>query len=122
MKPFDCTLQLVDRLVRTPRGWIDNVLAKIDKGFFPIDFVNLDMDPSHASKQMPVILGCSLLITTNYTINYGSKVMDISVKNMRVRLDIFKASSQPVFEDEMIEEVLPTILTKDPLGIWDCLT
>jgi len=71
---------------------------------------------------MSVILGCSLLITTNYTIKYGLELMDISVMNMRVRLNSFKASSQPVFEDEMIEEVLPTILTKDPLGIWDCLT
>jgi len=52
--------------------------------------------------------------------------MDVSVMNMRVRLNIFKASAQPVFEDEsecffvdmidgMIEEALPTILSIDPL-------
>jgi len=47
--------------------------------------------------------------------------------NMRVRLNIFKASSQCVLKDEsecffidvideIIEEDLPTILNKDPLG------
>ena len=53
--------------------------------------------------------------------------MDVSVMNMRVRLNIFKTSAQPVFEDEsecflfnvideIIEEVLPAILSGDPLG------
>ena len=46
----NCTLQLVDRSVRTPRGRIDDVLVQIDKGFFPVDFVVLDMDPTHAFK------------------------------------------------------------------------
>jgi len=52
--------------------------------------------------------------------------MDVSVMNMRVRLNIFKASAQLVFEDEsecffidvideMIEEALPAILSSDPL-------
>jgi len=53
--------------------------------------------------------------------------MDVSIMNMRVRLNIFKASAQPMFEDEskcffvdvideMIEEALPAILSSDPLG------
>ena len=49
LKPSNCTLQLADRSVRTPRGRIDDVLVQITKGFFSIDFVVLDMDTSHAS-------------------------------------------------------------------------
>jgi len=48
--------------------------------------------------------------------------------NMRVKLNIFKASSQPVLEDEsecffvdmadkMIEEALPAILNEGPLNL-----
>ena len=55
--------------------------------------------------------------------------MDVSVMNMRVRLNIFKASSQPAFEheskcffvdviDEIINEALPTIMSNDPLGAY----
>jgi len=51
--------------------------------------------------------------------------MDVSVLNMKVSLNIFKASFQPVFEgesecfvvdliDEMIEEALPVILAMIP--------
>ena len=39
LKPSNCTLQLADRSVRTPRGRINDVLVQIDKGFFPVDFV-----------------------------------------------------------------------------------
>jgi len=60
-------------------------------------------------------------------INCRLGVMDVSIINMRVRLNIFKASSQFMLEDEskcffvdviveMIKEALPTILNKDPLG------
>ena len=50
LKPSNCILQLTDLPVRTPRGRIDDVLLQINKGFFPVDFVVLDMDPSHVSK------------------------------------------------------------------------
>ena len=51
--------------------------------------------------------------------------MDVSIMNMRIRLNIFKAYAQPVFEDEfecffvdvineMVEEALPAILSNDP--------
>ena len=100
---------------------------KIDKGFFRVDFVVLDIDPSQASKHIPLILGRPFLAKANVTINYRSGLMDVSVMNMTVRLNIFKASSQPVFEDEsecffihvidkIIKEALPTILSNDPLG------
>ena len=130
LKPSNCTLQLDDRSIKTPKGRIDDVLVQIDKGFFPVDFVQLDMDPSHASKKIPLILGCPFLATANATINYRSEVMDASVMNMRVRLNIFfKACSQPVVEDEseyffidvideMIEEASPSLLCNDPLGTY----
>jgi len=73
---------------------------KLIKGLFPIDFVVLDMDPNHAFKRISVILGCPFLATINATINYRSGVMDVSVMNMRLRLNSFRASSQLVLEDE----------------------
>jgi len=55
LKPSNCTLQLADRSVRTPRGWIDDVLVQMDKEFFPVDFIMLDMDPSYAFNHIPLI-------------------------------------------------------------------
>ena len=89
MKPSNCTLQLVDKSVRTPRGWMDDVLIPIDKGLFLVHFVVLDMDLSHAFKQIPIILERPFLATTNAPINYRSGVMDVSVMNISVRVNIF---------------------------------
>jgi len=77
----------------TPREWVDNILVQIDKRFFPVDFVVLDMDPSHVSKHIPLILGRPFLATANATINCRSGVMDVSAMNIRVRLNIFKCST-----------------------------
>jgi len=58
------------------------------------------MDPSKTSKKIPLILGHPFLATANATINCRSRVMDVSVMNIRVGLNIFKASSEPVLEHE----------------------
>ncbi|XP_021747322.1 uncharacterized protein LOC110713162 [Chenopodium quinoa] len=126
LQPSNCTLQLADRSVRVPRGRIDDVLIKIDKGFFPVDFVVLDMEPGNPSKNIPVILGRPFLATANATINCRSGEMDVSVLNMRIKLNIFKASTHPTIEnesecflveliDELVEESLPALISKDAL-------
>jgi hypothetical protein len=39
------TLQLAYRLVKVPRGIVDDVLIKVDKFYFPVDFIVLDTEP-----------------------------------------------------------------------------
>ncbi|XP_062113371.1 uncharacterized protein LOC133824497 [Humulus lupulus] len=52
-RPTTITLQLVDRSLTHPRGIID-VLVKVDKFIFPIDFIVLDMEED---EDVPIILG-----------------------------------------------------------------
>lgn len=40
--PFNMILQLVDRSIAYPRGILEDVLVKVDKFIFPVDFVVLD--------------------------------------------------------------------------------
>ena len=47
---------------------MDDVLVEINKEFFPIDFVVLDMDLSYGSKQITLVLGRLFLAITNVTI------------------------------------------------------
>ncbi|XP_062080164.1 uncharacterized protein LOC133784913 [Humulus lupulus] len=42
--PTTVTLQLADRSVKHPRGIIEDVLVKVDKFIFPVDFIVLDME------------------------------------------------------------------------------
>ncbi|XP_065616476.1 uncharacterized protein LOC111986064 [Quercus suber] len=59
-KPTTISLQLADRSIKYPRGVIENVLVKVDKFIFPIDFIVLDMDED---KEIPLILGRPFLAT-----------------------------------------------------------
>ena len=43
-KPTRISIQLANRSVKYPRGIIEDVLVKVDKFIFPINFAVLDMD------------------------------------------------------------------------------
>jgi hypothetical protein len=52
------TLQLADRSVKIPRGIVEDVLIKVDKFYFPVDFIVLDTEPvQNVGVQILVILG-----------------------------------------------------------------
>ena len=48
------SIQLADKTIRFPRGIIEDVLVKIDKFIYPVDFVVLDMEED---SNAPLILG-----------------------------------------------------------------
>jgi hypothetical protein len=90
LKPTSMTLQLADRCVKIPRGIVKDVLIKVDKFYFPVDFIILDIELVQViGIEIPVILGRLFLATANALINCRSEVMKISFGNMTVELNIF---------------------------------
>jgi hypothetical protein len=64
LKPTCMTLQLADRSVKVPRGIVEDVLIKVDKFYFPVDFIVFDMElVQNLGSQIPVILGRPFLAT-----------------------------------------------------------
>ncbi|XP_027348103.1 uncharacterized protein LOC113859562 [Abrus precatorius] len=59
-RPTRLSIQLADRSIKYPRGIIEDVLVKVDKFIFPVDFVILDMDEDI---DVPLILGRPFLPT-----------------------------------------------------------
>jgi hypothetical protein len=58
LKPTSMTLQLADRSVKIPRGIMEDVLIKVDKFYFLVDFIVLDTEPvQNVGVQIPMILG-----------------------------------------------------------------
>jgi hypothetical protein len=58
LKPTTVTLQLNDRSMKRPRGIIENVLIKVDKFYFLVDFIVTGTESVHdVVNQIPVILG-----------------------------------------------------------------
>ncbi|XP_027362526.1 uncharacterized protein LOC113870125 [Abrus precatorius] len=65
-RPTRMSIQLADRSIKYPRGIIEDVLVKVDKFIFPVDFVILDMDED---TDVPLILGRPFLATAGAIID-----------------------------------------------------
>nr|KAJ0205103.1 hypothetical protein LSAT_V11C500241070 [Lactuca sativa] len=44
LKPIQMTIHLADKMVIHPKGFCEDLLIKVDKSLFPVDFVVLDME------------------------------------------------------------------------------
>ena len=129
LKHTSLTLQLADRSVRVPRGIVEDVLVKVDKFLFPVDFVVLDTEPvANMTNQIPVILGRPFLATSNAVIHCRSGQLELSFGNLKVTLNVFHAENYPPdLEDvgsvQMIDSLVSDSFTKmtstDPLE--ECL-
>ena len=79
---------------------MEDVLIKVDKFYYPVDFVVLDTEPAVAgANYVPIILGRPFLDTSNVIINYRNVVMQLTFENMTLELNIFHLSKkrmQPV--------------------------
>ena len=90
LKPTTITLSLADRSVKIPKGIVEDVLVKINKFYYPVDFVVLDTEPSsNEPNHVPIILGRPFLATANAIINCRNGVMQLSFGNMTLELNIY---------------------------------
>jgi hypothetical protein len=83
LKPTTVILQLADRSIKKPRGIIEDVIIKVDKFFFLMDFIVFDTKPiPHPERLILVILGRLFLATANACINYRTGGLEISFGNI----------------------------------------
>ena len=70
LKPTSITLSLTDRSIKIPKGTVEDVLIQVDKFYYPVDFVVLDIEPATAgANYVPIILGRPFLATSNVIMN-----------------------------------------------------
>ena len=95
LKPTNITLSLADRLVKIPKGIVEDVSVKVDKFYYPVDFVVLDTEPiASGPNHVPIILGRPFLATANAIINCRNGVMQLTFGNMTLELNIFHLSNK----------------------------
>ncbi|XP_022897540.1 uncharacterized protein LOC111411218 [Olea europaea var. sylvestris] len=128
IKPTSVVLQLADRSTIRPRGVVEDVLVQIDKFYYPVDFLVLDVKVDvNVDSKIPIILGRPFLATANALINCRNGLMKLSFGNMTLEVKIFHIAKQPMESDEchhthMIEaltqeEALETT-NSDPLNLF----
>ena len=90
LKLTNITLSLADRSVKIPKGIVEDVLVKVDKFYYPVDFVVLDTKPVvEGINQVPIIHGRPFLATLNAIINCRNGAMQLTFGNMTLELNIF---------------------------------
>ena len=106
LKPTNITLSLADRSVKIPKGMVEDVLVKIDKFYYPVDFVVLDTEPiASEPNHVPIILGRPFLATSNAIINCRNGIMQLTFGNMTLELNIFHLNNK----QELLETENPII-------------
>ena len=82
---------------------------KIDKFYYPVDFVVLDTEPiANEPNHVPIILGRPFLATANAIINCRNGVMQLTFGNMTLELNVFHLNNKhqlPEDENQMTDEV-----------------
>ncbi|XP_062119047.1 uncharacterized protein LOC133832756 [Humulus lupulus] len=91
-KPTTVTLHMVGRLVKHPRGVIEDVLVKVDKFIFPANFIILDMEED---ANIPIILGRTFLATGRALIDVRKGELKLRVQKGEVTFNVFVATEIP---------------------------
>lgn len=92
MKPSTVSLQLVDQSIKRPRGILEDVLVKVDKFIFLVDFSVLDLEEDH---DIPLILGRPSLATA--PVDVQKSEFTLKVLDEEVRFNVFKALKHPKY-------------------------
>ena len=121
IKPSQMTLQLADRSIKYTHGVVEDVLVKVDKFLFLIDFVIMDMKED---VEVPLILGRSFMKTTKVLIDVDYGKLTMRVQDEEVNFNVFEAMSHPkdvegCFRVDMLDEVLMS--SKKVLYTSSCL-
>ncbi|CAA0841015.1 Unknown protein, partial [Striga hermonthica] len=87
VKPSTVILQLADRSVTYPKGIVEDVLVKIDKFIFPVDFVVLDMEEDN---EVPLILERPFLAAEDALIDVKKGELTLRVNDEHVLFSIGK--------------------------------
>src|SRR3954470_20815359 len=106
MKTTRMTLQLADKSTTSPYGVAQDMLVKVDKFLFPVDFVVIDMEED---RDVPLILGRPFMKTARMMIDIDDGLMKVRVDNEEVTFNLFEAMKHPkdkhdVFHIDAIEE------------------
>ena len=95
LKPTNITLSLANRSVKIPKGIVEDVLVKVEKFYYPVDFVVLDTEPiENGPNHVPIILGRPFQATANAIINFRNGVMQLTFGNMTLELNIFHLNNK----------------------------
>ena len=117
LTPTAITLQMADRSMAQPEGILEDVLVKVRKFIFPVDFVIMKMEED---TQVPLLLGRPLLATGAALIDVKKGDMTLRVGNEAVHSNLNRSLEHPDVDAESCWTVENNSLLSVELN-FDCI-
>ena len=107
LTPIAMTLQMENRTLAHPEGILEDVLIKVGKFIFLVDFVAIDIEED---KQVPLLLGRPFLTTGATLINVRKGELTLRVGDEVVHFNLNHSLKQPELSNadcEIVETKIP---------------
>jgi len=92
VRPTQMTLQLANRSIKHPYGIVEDLLVKVNKFLFPVDFIVMDIEED---VDMPLIVGRPFMKTAKVIIDVDKVKLKVCVENEEVSFNVFEAMKHP---------------------------
>ena len=86
IRPTRMALQLADRTTKLPYGIVEDVLIKVDKFVFPVNFAVMDMDEDN---EVQLILSRSFIKISKVMIDVDDGKLTVKVQDDEVQFNVF---------------------------------
>ena len=108
--PTILSLQMADRYFTFLKGVIKDVLVKVDKFIFPVDFMVLDMEEDRAAS---IILGRPFLTTGQALIDVKNGELTLRVGEVQLKFSLYKSMDFPSTENTSCMRIDALILLQE---------
>ncbi|GJS85174.1 reverse transcriptase domain-containing protein [Tanacetum coccineum] len=102
LKPTRMCIKLANKSTKIPKGIAENVIVKIDRFVFPVDFIVLDIKEDH---NIPIILGRPFLATSHVMIDVFNNKISFEVGNETITFELEKSMRFPPSDDDTCHSV-----------------
>ena len=117
LTPTAITLQMADRSMAQPEGILEDVLVKVGKFIFPVDFIIMQMEED---TQVPLLLGRPFLATEAALIDVQKGELTLRVGDEAVHFNINRSLEYPNVEEDSCMVERNNSLLNDELNS-DCI-
>ncbi|XP_027932712.1 uncharacterized protein LOC114188313 [Vigna unguiculata] len=93
VQPSRMTLQLANRSIKYPYGIEEDLLVKLDKFYFHVDFVIMDLEED---SKVPLILGRPFMKKTKVIIDVGNDKIKVRVLDKEIIFHMVGVMKHPV--------------------------
>nr|KYP37913.1 Retrovirus-related Pol polyprotein from transposon 412 family [Cajanus cajan] len=111
LQPTGVVIQLANRSVAHPTGFIEDVLVRVGELIFPADFYVLDMEEGFSHGSVPIMLGRPFLKIARKKIDVYAGTLSMEFGDIVVHFNILDAMKFPseahsIFRAELIDDIV----------------